>query len=68
MDEPLRPQAFIVRITGTRAEGYAGIVERVRTGEKHRFQGLETLGGLIGRLVTEPQDPHTTHQSGERTT
>jgi hypothetical protein len=67
MDTPLRSQAFIVRITGTQADGYVGIVERVRTGEKHRFRGLETLGRLIERLAAETQDPHTTHQPGEET-
>jgi len=29
----------------------SGVVERVRTGEKERFQGVEALGAAIGRMA-----------------
>lgn len=34
-----------------------GVVERVRTGEKHRFHDVEALGAVIRRMV-RGDDPH----------
>ena len=56
VNAPFPHQTFIVRVTGTRDAGYVGIVERVRTGEKHRFQSLKSLGVLIEWLITESKD------------
>lgn len=42
---------FIVRIARAEDAGLTGIVERVRTGEKHRFHGLEELAPLLARLL-----------------
>jgi len=53
MDAPLQPRAFFVRIVGTPATGYSGTVERLRTRERHRFEGLDTLMQLIARLAAE---------------
>jgi hypothetical protein len=50
MDTPLQPRSFLVRIVGTPATGYSGTVERLRTRERHRFEGLEALMQLIVRL------------------
>ena len=44
---------FIVRVTSADAGQLSGTVERVRTGEKHRFSGLEGLGALIAGMVGE---------------
>jgi hypothetical protein len=48
---------FVVRV-GRGPDGrLAGIVERVRTGEKHRFQEAGAIGRLIERMVDdEPRD------------
>jgi hypothetical protein len=43
---------FIVRVTVPDAGRLAGTVERVRTGEHHRFQGVEELGAIITRIAT----------------
>jgi len=51
-DESGSPQiTFVVRVSTDRAGVIAGVVERVRTGEKARFQGLEDLGALIARMI-----------------
>jgi aryl-alcohol dehydrogenase-like predicted oxidoreductase len=50
---PARALTFIVRVTPADIAGIAGTVERVRTGEKHRFRGLDSLGALIVRMVTQ---------------
>lgn len=42
---------FIVRVTVTEDGVVNGIVERPKTGEKHRFHGAEALGGLIALLA-----------------
>jgi hypothetical protein len=47
------PVSFVVRAAADNAGRLTGIVERVRTGEKHRFEGEEALGRIIARLVAE---------------
>ena len=43
--------AFVVWL-GRDAEGhFEGTVERARTGEKHRFHGLDAVPGLIQRMT-----------------
>lgn len=50
--------AFVVRVAGGTPE-LSGTIERVRTGEKHRFQDLETLGRLIARMARPATgEPH----------
>ena len=45
--------AFVVRV-GRGPEGrLVGVVERVRTGEKHRFEGTGAIGPLIEWMVSE---------------
>ena len=44
---------FILRVSVDATGRVNGIVERARTGEKERFQGLEALGRLIARLVED---------------
>jgi hypothetical protein len=60
MDEPVRvvsaerdPVSFVVRAAADGAGRLTGIVERVRTGEKHRFEGEAAIGRIIARLVAE---------------
>ena len=41
---------LVVRIRQDDAGRLSGVVERVRTGEKVRFHGLETLGRAVASL------------------
>jgi hypothetical protein len=41
---------FIVRLMEAEPGRLTGIVERARTGEKHRFDRLEALGKLIVQM------------------
>jgi hypothetical protein len=51
-DAPLL-MTFIVRVTGTHLDRITGHVEQVRTGERHRFDGVEMIGPLVARLMSE---------------
>lgn len=49
---------FVVRIAREPAGGVSGVVERVRTGEKARFRGLEAVGGVLAAMMAaEPALP-----------
>jgi len=43
--------AFVVRVDPGEEDRVSGIVERVKTGEKHRFHGAEAIGPLIAEMV-----------------
>jgi hypothetical protein len=42
---------FIVRVSVDEAGGITGIVERVQTGQKKRFEGAEAIGPLIASML-----------------
>jgi hypothetical protein len=44
---------FVVRAALGPDGRLAGVVERVRTGEKHRFEDLSAIGSLIERMIDE---------------
>ena len=46
---------IIVRVRRDDAGRLSGVVERVRTGEKARFHGLETLGRAVATLLEGAQ-------------
>ena len=49
--------AFVVRVNpGVAGDRVSGIVERVKTGEKHRFEGAEAVGPLIVRMLRHRPD------------
>ena len=50
--------SFIVRVSRMPAQ-LAGIVERVQTGEKHRFEGAAELCRVIERIVRGELTPET---------
>lgn len=50
MDAPEQPLSFIVRVSWGQAGRVTGTVERVLTGEKRRFTGIETLPALITQM------------------
>jgi len=59
--EPARGSlTFIVRISPSRDGRLTGVVERVRTGEKHRFEGLDGLGAVLARAVATAADSGAT--------
>ena len=43
---------FIVRVWQDDAGRLSGVVERVRTGEKVQFHGLETVGRAVASLLS----------------
>jgi hypothetical protein len=43
--------SLIVRVTVTENGAVNGVVERPRTGEKHRFEGVEALGVLVAQIA-----------------
>jgi hypothetical protein len=47
---------FVVRVTQDETGATGGIVERLSTGEKARFRGLEALAGVIARMIERGPD------------
>jgi len=45
--------SLIVRLTVTEDGAVHGVVERPRTGEKHRFEGVEALGAIVTHIAKE---------------
>lgn len=43
-----------------------GVIERVRTGEKQRFDGLDGLGTAMGRMVAGTQAPADADDAASR--
>ena len=56
MEEPSQPLAFIVRLTLRDGGVLSGVVERVRSGEKQRFDNVgsltEIIAGMVEREIT----------------
>lgn len=48
-----RSVTFVVRVARGPDGRLAGVVERVRTGEKHRFEDPGAIGPLIERMIDE---------------
>jgi hypothetical protein len=46
---------FIVRLTRHPAGQVTGVVERVRTGEKERFAGVEGIGPIFAKMLIDDQ-------------
>jgi hypothetical protein len=58
MDVAVRALSFIVRVSVDPSGRVAGTVERVRTGEKRRFDDIDAIGAVIGRMMTATdEDP-----------
>lgn len=51
MDHPI---TFVLRVTVEAGGRMTGVVERVRTGQKERFEGAEALGPLVTRMTGVP--------------
>jgi hypothetical protein len=50
------PLTFVVRVSSD-ADALRGTVERVRTGEKQRFQTVEELGAIVARMARDETGP-----------
>lgn len=48
-----RTMTLILRLSVAGAGRISGTVERVRTGERERFEGLERLSPIVARMVQE---------------
>jgi hypothetical protein len=59
-----RPQSFVVRVSRGAAGALEGIVERLRTGEKVWFRGVDQLGLVIARML-ESESPETEMRGDE---
>lgn len=58
METPRPAIAFIVRVTAVEGGRLKGTVVRVRTGEKHQFEGIEAVSRLIEQMArTQAEDP-----------
>ena len=55
---------FIVRVTSADAGEVAGTVERVRTGERHRFRGADALTSLIAQLAAPARPDPSPDEEG----
>ncbi len=51
MDPAAASMTFVVRVRPGDRGRLSGIVERVKTGEKHRFHDTEAIGALIAEMV-----------------
>ncbi len=56
---------FVVRVFPDDSGQLAGIVERVRTGEKARFETAEGIGEVIARMVAGEGPPGTQGSVGQ---
>jgi hypothetical protein len=45
--------SFVVRLTRNDAGEVSGVVERVKTGEKVRFEGVDGVCRVIARMIGE---------------
>jgi hypothetical protein len=62
----LAPLTFVVRVAGDPG-ALRGTVERVRTGEKQRFQGVEELGAIVARMAKAASRTAPSRDSGPPT-
>ena len=56
-DAVLAPTTFIVRVWRDAASRVTGVVERVATGEKARFQGAQAIAEIIERMMGRQKEP-----------
>jgi hypothetical protein len=54
---------FVVRLSRVDGGRLAGVVERVKTGEKAPFHELEAIGAVIGRLLDGEDGTELRHPS-----
>jgi len=55
LEGPIERTSFIVRISRHASGRMTGVVERVKNGQKERFEGFEGLAPALARM-TRPED------------
>ena len=55
---------FVVRVSCHPDGGVSGVVERVKTGSKRRFEGRDALAALVVRMVDDAQTETSTQGEG----
>jgi hypothetical protein len=55
-----RRASFVVRAVQDRRGRVSGVVERVATGAKEAFTGMETIGAVIARMLERGDEPAPT--------
>lgn len=53
---------FVIRLAHDRAGGISGVLERVRTGEKVRFNGLESVAPTLAAMLERAADEGGRHR------
>jgi hypothetical protein len=59
MTESPQASTFIIRLVHEPAGGISGVIERVRTGIKHKFEGRDALCQLIQILIANENGGQT---------
>jgi hypothetical protein len=54
---------FVVRLSRAGGGRLGGVVERVRTGEKVRFDGLDALGAVIAAMLEKHERPERNREN-----
>ena len=57
---------FVVRLSRVAGGRLGGVVERVRTGEKARFDELDALAAVIAKMLEHHGPPETEPSSGQQ--
>ena len=53
MGDTPQTSTFVIRLVHDSAGGVSGVVERVRTGFKQRFEGREALNRLVEEMLAK---------------
>jgi hypothetical protein len=64
MDTPQHPLTFVVRLTLGDGGALSGVVERVRNGEKQRFDGVQALAEVIAAMAERETKAAARRQGG----
>jgi hypothetical protein len=65
-----RHASFVIRVAQDRRGQLSGVIERVATGAKEAFTGMEAIGGVIARMLQRENTlpPGPPPDEGEKST
>ena len=58
--------SFVVRVVEDARGQVTGVIERVATGAKETFSGMETIGRVIGRMLGRTDAPSPGPTQGDQ--
>lgn len=58
-----RRASFVVRAVEDKQGEVSGVIERVATGAKEAFAGMEAIGRVIVRMLQRERVSHRTHRA-----